>query len=79
MSWNYRVIRHIEKETNEFWFGIHEVYYSENGQVKHWTKYPVKPAGSSLEDLKGDITLMMKAFDKPTLEVKQNTLLEMRS
>ena len=52
MGWNYRVIRHSDEKTKSFWFHIHEVYYSDDGEIEGWTQNPKIPVGESAEDLK---------------------------
>lgn len=36
MSWNYRVVRYPSGE-----FGLHEVYYGEDGEPEGWTSRPI--------------------------------------
>jgi len=66
-------------------FGIAEVYY-EKGEIANYATYgdgeeflidmygEVKhqsPFGNSLEDLKGDLELMLKAFNSPVLDYEE--------
>lgn len=34
--WNYRVIRKVNKDTGDVVYQIHEVYYSEAGEIEDW-------------------------------------------
>ncbi|MBM4055325.1 MAG: hypothetical protein FJ264_11805 [Planctomycetes bacterium] len=70
MTWNYRVIRKLIKETNECIYEIHEVYYDKNGQIEGWTKESVKPSGITLAELREDIRYFLRAFREPALEEK---------
>ena len=36
MSWNYSVMRN-EISNGQFEYGIYEVYYDENGEIKNYT------------------------------------------
>jgi len=68
MHWNYRVIKSMDKNGEAF-FGIHEVYYEDNNVPKSCTVEPVSLAAESLEDLKADLNLIAKSFNKPVLEM----------
>jgi hypothetical protein len=46
MSWNYRIVK--KKYEHEVMYGIHEVYYDEDGSVS-WTKNPIPAMNSVLE------------------------------
>lgn len=68
MTWNYRIIKSID-EDGEASFGIHEVYYDESKNPHSCTAEPIVLAAESLDDLKKDLKLMQKAFEKPVLEM----------
>ena len=63
MSWNYRVMS-LDGGTS---FGIHEVYYDPDNKPKVYTLNSVRPHGESLEELKLDLSRMLKAAEKPIL------------
>jgi hypothetical protein len=66
-TWNYRVIRHHDKKTNVDFHTIHEVYY--HGEKPSMvSENPMHPFGETVEELKKDMELFMKAFDKPVLD-----------
>ncbi|MCK5016688.1 MAG: hypothetical protein KAS32_06390 [Candidatus Peribacteraceae bacterium] len=74
MAWDYRVVKHWDEEESEDFFAIHEAYYDEDddGNVEvdphSITSTPVPPFSSSEEELKKSyLEMIMKAFDKPTL------------
>lgn len=52
-------------------FQIHEVHYSDDHQIEGWSESPIAPMGEALSELKGDIELMWKAFEKPVLFEKR--------
>lgn len=67
MSWNYRVAKK-KLESGKEVFGIIEVYYGKDGSASGWTDFVDPNEWENLEDLKGTIDLMKKAFDKPIFE-----------
>lgn len=82
-SWNYRVMRHVDKANGagrgSEWLAIHEVYYLSRGvndlevtsaQVGY-TENPVKVIGESVEELRDMLTKMLMALDKPILQHKE--------
>ena len=79
-TWNYRVMRHIEKDDDEedfIWYGIHEVYYDVHGNITYWSHEPNSPYSGSdyvesdnchmIRELKEDIYRFMEAVLKPVL------------
>lgn len=68
MSWNYRMVHHKEETTGEDWYGIHEVYYNDNGEACLMSDEPCFPTGESKKELMNDISMMTAAISKPVLE-----------
>ena len=73
MTWNYRVIVRSwppspSYDGNEEEYGIYEVYYNEDGDVELITEVSVLPFGETLEELRADFDLQLKAFDLPALK-----------
>jgi hypothetical protein len=66
MSWNYRVVR--RQDESGIWYGIHEVYYSDDGRPTACTEDAVKPGGDTLEELRNDIRYFKEALEKPVLD-----------
>jgi hypothetical protein len=54
-------------------WGIHEVYYDEDGNPNGYTERALSPFGESLEELKNDLLYMLKAFEKPILTPEECT------
>ena len=48
MSWNYRVVRHAAPN-GETYFGLHEVYYDQHGNVELWCETPAETADTLIE------------------------------
>lgn len=66
MSWNYRVVKH--EDEHEVWYGLHEVYYDEEHNPDGFSEKPIDPRGTTVEELRGDIDLMLQAFNRPVLD-----------
>ena len=66
MSWNYRVAKKVVN--GEPSYGIVEVYYDDIHEVTGWSDF-IDPNGwDNIDDLKGTLNLMLKAFDRPMFE-----------
>ena len=62
-TWEYRVQEKVAGDNR--WYEIIEVYY-EKGKVVGTTD-AVHPVGDSVEDLRQDLELMLRALDKPVI------------
>lgn len=61
MSWNHRVIYHPKSRDNpEAYYGVHEVYYDEQGGVRNWTA-DAEVIGESMTGLAETLMLMRRA------------------
>lgn len=69
MSWNYRIVRHIDQDENA-WFSVHEVYYDKSGEIDKWAPDAHTAGGDTHDDLRGELSLMAKALDRPCLAVE---------
>ena len=68
-SWEYRVVERVSSRPHmddAIWYEIIEVYYDDEGKVVGSTD-AVHPTGDSLEDLRQDLELMLRALDKPVI------------
>ena len=66
MTWNYRIMKK-EITPDEFEYGVYEVYYDDDGNVKGYTENSLLPTCASEESLLFEIELMKEAFNKETL------------
>jgi len=66
MTWNHRVVRKVYE--GEALFGIHEVFYDDDGIPHAVTVDPVGVVDETLEELAQTLEWMRKALGKPTLE-----------
>lgn len=68
-TWNHRVARRtVEGETC---YGIHEVYYSDNGEIRFWTLDPVDPFGETVDELRADLARMYGATYKDVIDLDE--------
>lgn len=68
MTWNYRVMKRV-LSNGEVEFGIHEVYYDDDGKACSWTDKSLVPTCQSREGLKYELeVLMMRAFEEETVD-----------
>lgn len=67
MSWNYRVLQHLDHDGDPY-YEIHEVYYSKDGAIEGWTANSVGPAGSDTQELEKDTKLLKVALTRPILK-----------
>lgn len=65
MTWNYRVIVHMQED--DTLFEIYEVYYDINNNPVSYTKNSVGPWGLNSKELKKSLQRMVKCLDKPFL------------
>lgn len=82
MSWNYRVVKTVTKiplGDTDISYGIHEVYYDENGDIVNISESLAHPISDDLEGLQWNLERMMEACKKPVIdyntgeEVKQHS------
>lgn len=66
MSWNHRVMRHIEGERD--YLAIHEVYYNNEGLIVKWTDSPVNMVDGTITGLRWELNRMKESLGKPVLE-----------
>ena len=62
--WNHRVVKRItEREV----YGIHEVFYNDDGSINAYTKEPIRAQCESIEELREYIQWMLDCLDKEIL------------
>ena len=67
MTWNYRVVHHLMDETD--YYGIHEVYYDEDGRPQNVTVDPMDVGWEeSVKGVAQTLKWMRKALKQPVLE-----------
>jgi hypothetical protein len=66
MTWNHRVVKRTFND--EVFYGIHEVYYDDDGTINGCTMEPVAIQEESVEDLEVTLTRMLQCAVKPVLD-----------
>ena len=67
MTWNHRLV-HQRRDGTDF-FGIHEVFYDEDGRPVNVTVDPMDVGWfESKEEIALELHMMAKALDEPVLE-----------
>ena len=71
MSWNHRVVERTEKVPHFgepfISYGIHEVYYNENGKITGLTVEPIKIIADNHLELYDTIDRITKSLNKKTV------------
>lgn len=67
--WNYRVLYSRDPKSDVESFEVHEVYYTDDGEIEAWTEHSVKPFGESLEELQADIEHFLRGARLPPLAI----------
>ena len=70
MTWNYRVVRKTETGYDNLgeYYGIHEVYYDDDGNPEMVTVEPVAIVGDTLLELQWEYAHYLRALLKPVLD-----------
>ena len=78
MTWNHRVLRQTHRLGGEdhVGFGVHEVYYDDDGKPTSWTVEPVTVAGDTWKETCDFHAIMGRAFSLRVLEVVGDRLVE---
>lgn len=66
MSWNYRVVKGESK--GEIYYNVREVYYEDDTDHIVGMTYGGTGIGNTVEELRSDLELMLRALDKPVLD-----------
>jgi hypothetical protein len=68
MSWTYRISKQTLENGDEV-FAIREFYPNSKGKLTSWGHEEVTPVGTTLEDLKGELALIMQCLDKEVIDI----------
>jgi hypothetical protein len=68
MSWTYRISKQTLENGDEL-FAIREFYPNSKGKLTSWGHEEVTPVGTTLEDLKGELALIMQCLDKEVIDI----------
>ena len=71
MSWNYRAVKTVTKiplGDTDISYGIHGVYYDDNGDIVNISESLAHPISDDLDGLKRNLERMMEACNKPIID-----------
>ena len=68
MTWNHRLIR--DTKDGETWYGIHEVFYEDDGEPNGCTVEAVSVVGETVDECKEILEWMIAACSKPVIEMQ---------
>jgi hypothetical protein len=71
MGWSYRVVKQVSKiplGDTDISYGIHEVYYDDNGDIVNISESLANPISDDLEGLQWNLERMMEACKKPVID-----------
>ena len=68
MSWTYRISKQTLENGDEL-FAIREFYPNSKDELTSWSHKEVTPVGTTLEDLKGELALIMQCLDKEVIDI----------
>lgn len=81
--WNTRIIRkYVDgkykngKEYHEVYMGVYEVYYKADDSIWAWSENPISPTFEDKEGFGEVLGQLLKASDRPILELKNGELIE---
>lgn len=63
--WGYRIMKHTADEEEHF--AVHEVFYSDKGDVESWTADPISISGDSKQEVIASIKQMLGDCRQPVL------------
>ena len=68
MTWNYRIIKRINKENNYTYYALNEVFYKETGEAMAFSEYD-DVTGETPEEIIEVLEMMLKDAkkDRPIL------------
>jgi hypothetical protein len=68
MTWNYRIIKRVNKENNYTYYALNEVFYKETGEAMAFSEYD-DVTGETPEEIIEVLKMMLKDAkkDRPVL------------
>lgn len=72
MTWNFRLVKHTERKPKRVWYGVHEVFYTEDGRPWTMTQHPVTIDGESIKDALEYLEMIRRDVKRlPILDVRR--------
>ena len=76
MTWNYRLVEHHDKLSDETWVEIHEVFYDGLSRPISCTEDGVSVFGADKAECLESFERMKQAFDRPVIKMSYFEALE---
>lgn len=71
-GWNYRVVAEREKNSEDYFYSIRDVYYDKEGKPHSWGAEPQYAVGDDGNSLWNDLHHMTLAYQRPLLIVNDD-------
>lgn len=60
MTWNFRLVKHVDRKSAPPWYGIHEVFYNDARQPIGMTENPVDITGESQTEVRKYLKMIQR-------------------
>ena len=72
MTWNFRLVKHVERNPRRVWYGVHEVFYNESGKPWTMTQDPSQIDGESVKDVLSYLGMIQRDLKRsPVLDARK--------
>ena len=72
-TWNLRIIHYDKREPSGY--GVHEVFYNEDGTVFDYTENPIDITGETIEDVKKYAQMIVDDINKSPVLVQSEIVI----
>ena len=67
MTWNYRLVKHVERKPYCVWYSVNEVFYNDAGKPWAMTQDPITLEGKSLKEIMADLKLIQRDLARQSI------------
>ena len=72
MTWNFRLVKHRQRNLKRMWYGVHEVFYTDKGKPWTMTRDPVTIDGESVKEVLGYLEMIRQDLKRlPALDANK--------
>ena len=80
MTWNYRLVKHDDtppksKSGKYVYYGLHEVYYNDDGSIYMYAPDP-DVVGDSIEEIRESLEMMLRDVERSKDDILTDTELD---
>ncbi len=72
MTWNLRLVKHVDGRLRRTWYSVHEVFYTDTGKPWAMTQEPVQLDGESPEEVRRYLNMIRR-------DLRQTSVLNARN